>query len=109
MRGFSFAIPYCASKAFMRGYMQGLRHESAIHNLGITITDIRPGFVNTSMIKNQKGLFWVSPVQKAAVQIVSAINKKKKWAYISKRWELIGLICKFLPDAMWHNLKVNNY
>lgn len=105
MRGFRQAIPYCASKAFMRSYMQGLRHEAAANHLGITITDIRPGFVKTRMIENQKGLFWVSPVEKAAAQIASAISRKKKYAYISGRWEIVGLIWKYLPDWIVHNLK----
>ncbi len=70
MRGFENAIAYCASKAFMRTYMQGLQHKSAVRNLGITVTDIRPGFVNTSMLENRKGLFWVSTVKKAAAEIV---------------------------------------
>ena len=106
MRGVDFATPYCASKFFMRGYLQGLRHQSAAQKLGISITEIRPGFVRTPMTNNQRNLFWVSSVEKAAVQIMQAIDRKKKWAYVTKRWELVGLLFKFTPTAMMNLLKI---
>jgi hypothetical protein len=43
-----------------------------------------------------KGLFWVSPVQKAANQIFEAIKRKKKVVYVSKRWKLIGILLKII-------------
>jgi short-subunit dehydrogenase len=106
MRGFDFATPYCASKFFMRGYLQGLRHQSAIQKLGISITEIRPGFVRTPMTNNQQRLFWVSSVEKAAAQIVKAIDQKKKWVYVTKRWELLGLLFKFTPTVIINLFKV---
>ncbi len=109
MRGFGFATPYCASKFFIRGYLQGLRHQSAVQKLGISITEIRPGFVKTPMTENQKNLFWVSSVEKAAKQIVTAIDQKKKWAYVTKRWELVGLLCKFIPTALLNNIKTQSH
>lgn len=105
MRGFNFAVPYCASKFFMRGYMQALRHQSAVQKLGISITDVRPGFVRTTMTENTKNMFWESTVEKAAAQIVNAIDKKRRWVYVTKRWELIGLCCKYLPGIIVNNLR----
>jgi len=43
------------------------------------------------------GLFWVAPVEKAAKQIVSAIQSKRKVAYITKRWWGIAMALKLLP------------
>ncbi|RYD95092.1 MAG: oxidoreductase, partial [Sphingobacteriales bacterium] len=49
---------------------------------------IRPGFVDTEMAKGE-GLFWISPVQKAACQIISAIKSKRKIVYVTHRWRMI--------------------
>ncbi len=40
----------------------------------------KTGLMDTDMAKGE-GLFWVSPVDKAALQIFNAINKRKKMAY----------------------------
>ena len=64
--------------------------------LNIAITDIQPGFVKTKMAKGN-GQFWVVPVKKAVSQIYTAIEKKKRRAYISKRWWLIATIMNLLP------------
>lgn len=70
------APAYYASKAFQINYLKGLRRKLKKSNLPITITDVRPGLVDTEMAKGE-GLFWVAPVSKAASQIITAINKKR--------------------------------
>ena len=95
-RGNSWAPAYSASKAFMSNYMEGLHMKAFKNKLNIAVTDIQPGFVKTKMAKGN-GQFWVVPVKKAGSQIYSAIEKKKRRAYISKRWWLIATIMKLLP------------
>jgi len=96
LRGGRFAPAYGASKAFQINYFEGLRQKAKILKLPITITDIRPGFVDTAMAKSENK-FWVSSPQKAARQIFSALKSKKKITYITKRWILIAFIIKLLP------------
>jgi short-subunit dehydrogenase len=96
LRGGRFAPAYGASKAFQINYFEGLRQKAKKLKLPITITDIRPGFVDTAMAKSENK-FWVSTPQKAAMQVFSALKRKKKIAYITKRWILIAFIIKRLP------------
>ena len=96
LRGGRFAPAYGASKAFQINYFEGLRQKAKKLKLPITITDIRPGFVDTAMAKTENK-FWVSTPQKAAMQVFSALKRKKKIAYITKRWILIAFIIKLLP------------
>lgn len=95
-RGNSWAPAYSASKAFMSNYMEGLHMKAFRGKLNIAITDIQPGFVKTKMAKGN-GQFWVVPVKKAVSQIYTAIEKKKRKAYISKRWWVIATIMNLLP------------
>lgn len=97
------AVAYNASKAFVSSYLDGLRFLAAKAKLPIVITDIRPGFVDTAMAQGEQ-VFWVQPVSKAAGQIFRAIRKRKKRAYITKRWRLIAWILKVLPDWIYHTL-----
>lgn len=90
---------YCASKAFISNYMRGLRHKLAEKGLKIYVTEIIPGFVDTPMVSVKEGV-WVASPQKAARQIYDAIKKKKKKVYITKRWRIVALLLKLVPDSI---------
>ncbi|RKR82111.1 short-subunit dehydrogenase [Mucilaginibacter gracilis] len=95
LAGSHLAPAYNASKAFEINYLKGLRKNAGQLKLPIIITDIRPGFVDTAMAKGE-GLFWVAPADKAAAQIVAAINNHKRVTYITKRWTLVALLLKLV-------------
>jgi short-subunit dehydrogenase len=98
LSGSAYSPEYHASKAFMANYMSGLRMRSAKYKHSITITDIRPGFVDTPMTKQNKGMFWVATPEKAAIQIAAAVTSKQKIAYITKRYILIAIVLKIIPE-----------
>jgi len=103
IRGNGLAPSYNSSKAYQINYLEGLRLNASKSNSSIHVTDVRPGFVDTAMAKGD-GLFWVSPVEKAAEQIYAAIKRKKKVVYISKRWRLISYILKAIPYSILEKL-----
>ncbi len=93
-------ITYSATKAFASRYLEGFYLKSIADKRDISVTDIRPGFVDTDMIDKSKA-FWISPCDKAARQIVTAIEAKKKRAYITKRWALLAFMIKLIPDFLY--------
>lgn len=103
LRGNAVAPAYNASKAFMSNYLEGLRKKAYQEKLPIVVTDIKPGFVDTGMAKGE-GKFWVATTQKAAEQIYTAIQKKKKHAYITRRWQLIGWALKCMPNWLYQRM-----
>jgi len=103
IRGSSAAPAYAASKAFVSNYLEGLRLWAHTKKLPITVTEIQPGFVDTSMAKGD-GLFWVAPTDKAAQQIYRAIIKKQSHAYITRRWRFIAWFMKILPQYLMRKL-----
>lgn len=86
---------YSASKAFMSVYLEGLRFKLA--QTAIAVTDLRPGFVDTPMIQGARLKFWMASSEKAAEQISRALRKKKKVAYITKRWLFPALVLRVMP------------
>ena|SRR2546421_798281 len=103
IRGNGWAPAYSASKAFQSVYMEGLHMKAKKMKAGIFVTDIQPGFVNTRMAKGN-AQFWVAPVEKAAKQIVEAIDKKKWRAYITRRWWLVAQLMKWAPGWIYHRI-----
>jgi short-subunit dehydrogenase len=89
---------YNASKAFISNYMTGLNMKMRKWGKDILITDIRPGFVYTPLTKHNDNMFWVSDSMTASKQIYTAIRKRKRVAYITKRWRLIAWFLKIIPD-----------
>jgi hypothetical protein len=86
----------------MWNYMQGQRHKAKAEKLPIVITDIRPGFIDTDMTKDQKGMFWVQPAEKAAKQIADSIENKRDVVYITNRWRPLAILMGLMPDFIWH-------
>ena len=101
LRGNRYAPAYSASKAFQINYFQGLRQKATKLGIPLYVTEIRPGYVDTAMAQGDY-LFWVSSVEKASQQIFRAIYSRRKVAYITKRWFLIALIMKLLPDWIYN-------
>ena len=99
-KGLGVAPAYSATKRFQNTYIDALEQLSYLQKLHIRFTDIRPGFVDTAMAKGE-GLFWVTPVDKAVKQIKKAISKKKKVAFISKRWRYVTILFRLLPSAIY--------
>ena len=103
LRGNSWTPAYSASKAYMSNYAEGLSLKARKLKKDISITDIKPGFLNTKMAKGNRR-FWVVPVEKAAAQIIRAIEQKKRIVYVSKRWWLVAQIMKWLPYFIYKRL-----
>ncbi|GAC1423905.1 MAG: SDR family NAD(P)-dependent oxidoreductase [Flavisolibacter sp.] len=103
IRGNGQSPAYSASKAYMSIYAEGLTIKARRLSKPIVITDIRPGFVDSHMAKGA-GRFWEAPTHKAAYQIARAIEKKKRIAYITKRWEFIAFVMKLMPFQLYKRM-----
>lgn len=93
MIGSRHAPAYNASKAYQINYLKGLRQKARKYKLAIGMTDLRTGFVDTAMAK-ASGKFWVATPEKAARQILNAIEQKTAVAFITKRWKIVGFFLR---------------
>lgn len=103
LRGEPMAPAYSATKAYQINYMEALRKKAYKAGGKITVTDVRPGLVDTAMAKGE-GLFWVMPVEKVARQIYTAIRNKNSKIYVTKRWHLLAAINKNLPFKLYKRM-----
>jgi short-subunit dehydrogenase len=103
LRGSGATPAYNASKAFVSSYLEGLRQKVSKLRLNVVVTDIQPGLVDTAMAQGE-GLFWVAPPEKAARQIYGVIRRRRKHAYVTRRWRSIAWLLKVLPDSVYDRM-----
>ncbi len=99
LRSFKLSPAYSGSKAYQIRYLEGL----SLNNQGIYITDVRPGFVDTNMIKG-KNTFWVLSKKKAGERIYKNIVNKKSVTYLSKRFYILSILVKIIPRFLLKKL-----
>lgn len=103
LRGNSDGMTYAASKAFQSAYLDGLREATRQAGVPVTITELQPGFVDTAMMKTRTPLppvarrLLVCDAPTAARQMLRAITRKQKHAYITKRYGPIAFLLKLVP------------
>ena len=102
-RGNKVVPAYHASKAFQSIYLESLRVKADSEKNNIAITELVPGYIDTVMGKGDR-LFWVAPLDKAARQAKRAIEKKKRRAFISKRWWIVYHVYRCLPSFLYNRI-----
>lgn len=89
---------YNASKAFEAIYLDGLRLR--LERRGIYVTTVLPGFVETPMTEDQPRRFWSANAGVAAKQMLRAIENKKRYIFVTRRWRLFSWILPPLPFSL---------
>jgi short-subunit dehydrogenase len=88
---------YCATKAAVNTYMEGLRIQ--LRRRGIAVTTICPGFIKTPMTDvNQFKMPWLMGVEKAAKKIVRALERRKKVYNFPWQTSVLMRMTRWLPD-----------
>jgi short-subunit dehydrogenase len=105
VRGIAINPSYGGSKAFMAHYLEGMRNKYAQLHIPIDVTEIRPGWIQTTVEpETDKNAYWIVPSTVAARDIYDAIVAKAKVAYVPKRWAIIGLLLQITPDWLYNKM-----
>ena len=107
-KGLGAAPAYSATKGFQNIYMDALDQLARMKKLNIRFTDIRPGFVATPLLNNQKKYPMLMDTPIVALDIVSAIEKKKRVAIIDWKFRLLVGFSRLIPKWIWLRLPVKN-
>ena len=107
-KGLGAAPAYSATKGFQNIYMDALDQLARMKKLNIQFTDIRPGFVATPLLNNQKKYPMLMEAPIVALDIVSAIEKKKRVAIIDWKFRLLVGFWRLIPKWLWLRLPIRN-
>jgi short-subunit dehydrogenase len=97
--GFANQHPYCASKAALRIYMQGIGYE--LNPMGIITTCICPGYIKTPLTaKNSMKMPGLLELEPACRLMARAIIKKKSVYNFPKLFYSYARLREFLPKSL---------
>ena len=105
-KGLGPAPSYSATKAFQNVYLQSLEQQANARGLKIRFTDIRPGFVDTDLLKGDYRYPLMLKPDKVARQIVNAIQRKRHIAVIDWKYSILTALWRRLPKSLWRHLKL---
>ena len=94
---------YGSAKAGLATYAEGLR--ARMHASGVTVTLVKPGFVDTAMTWGLPGLFLVASPQQAAVAMMRAAEAGRAEIYCPAFWCLVMLVIRHIPSALMKRLR----
>ena len=94
---------YNTSKAGLATYLEALRNRLTRH--GVNVLTVKPGFLKTEMLKAAQGPtpFAIDP-EKAAKDILKAMQKRKQLIYTASIWRWIMLAIQHTPSFIFRRL-----
>lgn len=98
---------YSASKKCASTYMVALEQRAHIEKVNVKFTDIRPGWIRTPLLKEEKKYPLEITLQEAVPMIIRAIVKCPRVAYIGPRWGVIASIWRLIPDCLWVRMNID--
>ncbi|MEP7358056.1 MAG: SDR family NAD(P)-dependent oxidoreductase [Anaerolineales bacterium] len=93
---------YNTSKAGLNTYVEALRNR--LTRRGVNVLTVRPGFVDTELLKNAAKPFWVISPEQAADDIWRAIRGRKQMVYTPARWRLVVLVIRHIPSVIFRRM-----
>lgn len=108
-KGIGISATYSASKRYQWTYLQALDQLAHIQHVNVGITDIRPGFVDTDLLRKSGAgnLPMVMSLNYAAPRIEKAILLGKRVATVDSRWAVITALWRLIPSSAWRHLRLS--
>lgn len=98
---------YGASKAGVDYLANSLRLDLIKEEIGVTL--VHPGFIKTPLTdKNDFSMPFMLTSEEAASRIISAIDKRKKYAHFPKRLTLLLKLFSLMPSSIWQKIIVRD-
>lgn len=107
-KGLGIAASYSATKRFQNTYIDAVEQLSRMENVEIDFTDIRPGFVATPLLNNEKNFPMIMTTDYAVPRIVRAIERRRRVAVIDWKWSVLVALWRLIPRWLWKRLRVRN-
>jgi short-subunit dehydrogenase len=94
---------YNTSKAGLSTYLEALRNRLTRH--GVNVLTVKPGFVETEMLKAAQGPTpFMIPTEKAVDDIWKAMRKRRQVIYTPSIWRWIMLAIQHTPSIIFRRL-----
>lgn len=93
---------YGGAKAGLDGFASGL--EDALHDTGVQLLLVRPGFVIGRMTKGMKPAPLSSTPERVADAVVAGLNRNRNRIWVPGALRPAYAIARFVPQALWRRM-----
>lgn len=105
-KGLGPAPAYSATKALQNVYLQALEQQARQRGLDISVTDIRPGFVDTDLLAGDFHYPMMLRPERVASAVADAIDHRRHVLVVDWRYRLLTALWRRLPQWLWRRLKL---
>lgn len=106
-KGIGLAPSYSATKRFQSTYVQALAQLATTRKADISFTEIRPGFVDTALLKHKYPML-LKP-EAVAQKIVKAIHHRKRVVTIDWKYRLLVYGWEMIPNWLWERWDLSKH
>lgn len=107
VKGLGVSAAYSASKRYQWIYLQAIDQLAHSQHVNVSVTDIRPGFVDTPFLQGNRDYPMIMSVDYVAPRIEKAIMERKRVAVIDSRWGVVASLWRMIPNALWRHISVS--
>ena len=107
-KGLGVAPAYSATKRFQNTYIDALEQLSRLRKSNILFTDIKPGFVQTDLLKGGGNYPLLMKPNNVAQHVYRALINKKRRVIIDWRYKILVFGWKLIPNSLWKLLPIKN-
>ena len=86
--------------------MEARELENLLAKVGVVVTTVKPGFVDTKMTRGLPGMFLVAQPARVARDICRAIRRGRGVVYTPWFWWGIMAIIRSIPDFIFKRMKL---
>jgi len=106
-KGLGASPAYSATKRYVNHYLECLTQLAHMKGLKhLTISDIRPGFVRTALLKGSHEYPMQLDATKVAEEIVRGLEKKKSVITVDWRYRILVFFWRLIPRTIWVRMNV---
>ena len=105
-KGLGPAPAYSATKALQSTYLQALEQQAHQRGLPIRITDIRPGFVDTALLRGDFHYPMLMRPESVARDIVRSIHHRHHIRIIDLRYRILTFFWRLVPNWLWRRMRL---
>ena len=105
-KGLGPSPAYSATKALQATYLQALEQQARQRNLNIRFTDIRPGFVDTDLLRGNFRYPMLMRPEAVARDILRSIYRRRHVRIIDWRYRVLTFFWRLIPNWLWRRLKL---
>jgi len=100
-KGIGRMSAYSASKKCAQAYMVALEQRANAEKSGVSFTDIRPGWIRTTLLVSSRKYPLEMCLDYAVPLIIKAVVRRRRVAVIDWRWNVVVGLWRLIPNFIW--------